>query len=197
LEGSTNAAAEQQQAKSDSVGLDISNHALTRLPAPLIDRLPLLSSLDLSSNFISSVAAHLPHFSGLVSLDLSHNFITSFSPRPQDHNATAPAAMDDNGQLRSPDASASGSFERLDRLHLADNRLWVVDQLPASLTELNVAHNAIEHLPRHLATLTQLRVLNVAYNKLLTDQGNVALYACRACVVCVVRVRVRVRVVLC
>jgi Leucine-rich repeat (LRR) protein len=109
-----------------------------------------------------------------VSLDLSHNFITSFSPRPQDHNTTAPAT-DDNGQLRSPDASASGSFERLDKLHLADNRLWVVDQLPASLTELNVAHNAIERLPRHLATLTQLRVLNVAYNNLLTDQGNVAL----------------------
>jgi Leucine-rich repeat (LRR) protein len=162
--------AAEQQPNDRAVSLDISSRALTRLPVSLIGRLPTLTSLDLSHNFISWVNVGLPQLTGLVSLDLSHNFIASFSPRLQDRSADE------------ADGNGSAPSERLESLHLTGNKLWAVDQLPTSLTELSVAHNAIERLPRHLATLTNLRVLDVSHNQLLTDLGTVQ--RCVPCVRC-------------
>jgi hypothetical protein len=152
----------------DDATLRLDRSALYRVPiddvaAAAASRPLPLTGLGLAHNFISSVSACLHRLPpGLQSLDLSHNLIASFVDLPHD----------------SDDADSNGKDEGVGRL-------------PRSLTELNLAHNIIERLPRHLASLANLRVLNIAHNNLTNDLGT------QVCVVLCGVVRVLCCVVSC
>jgi Leucine-rich repeat (LRR) protein len=138
------------------LALDLSNLALYTVPSAAIEELPPLSTIDLANNFISCLAPCRRHLTDLQSLNLSHNMLASFAQND--------ARIDDTGHWVSP-------FVRLERLNLSNNRLWCMDQLPITLTELNVANNVIDKLPQDFSTLTNLRVLDLSRNRLLTEQG--------------------------
>jgi hypothetical protein len=157
-----------ERSAGDEATLRLNRSALYRVP---IDDVTAaagqpLTGLGLAHNFISSVSACLHRLPpGLKSLDLSYNLIAAFVDLPR-------GSDDSNG-----DDEGEG-----------------VGRLPRSLTELNLAHNVIERLPRHLASLANLHVLNVAHNNLTNDLGTrVCVVSCRvvSCVrvlCCVVRV---------
>jgi Leucine-rich repeat (LRR) protein len=145
------------------LSLDLSNLALYTAPSAAIEELPPLSALNLANNFISCLAPCRRHLTDLQSLNLSHNMLASFAQND--------ARVDEHGRWVSP-------FVRLEQLNLSHNRIWCMDQLPTTLTALNVANNLIEKLPQDFATLTNLRVLDLSRNRLLTEQGTL----CVSCV---------------
>jgi Leucine-rich repeat (LRR) protein len=154
------------------LSLDLSNLALCTVPSAAIEELPPLSALNLANNFISCLAPCRRHLTDLQSLNLSHNMLASFAQND--------ACVDENGHWVSP-------FVRLEQLNLSHNRIWCMDQLPTTLTALNVANNVIEKLPQDFATLTNLRVLDLSRNRLLTEQGTSCVSCAFARVPCSVR----------
>ncbi len=150
-----------ERSAGDEATLRLDRSALYRVPIDDVTaaagQLLPLSGLGLAHNFISSVSACLHRLPpGLKSLDLSHNLIAAFVDLPRG----------------SDDAGSNGD----------EGEGEGVGRLPRSLTELNLAHNVIERLPRHLASLANLHVLNVAHNNLANDLGTqVCVVLCRVC----------------
>jgi Leucine-rich repeat (LRR) protein len=142
------------------LSLNLSNLALCAVPSGVIDELPPLASINLSNNFISCLSTSMRLLTDLKSLDLSHNLLASFSHTQHERGGGGGGG----GRGASP-------FLHLEGLNLSHNRLWCVDQLPTTLTELNVANNVIEKLPPDFSSLTNLRVLDLSRNRLTTDQG--------------------------
>lgn len=97
------------------------------------------------------------YISDLQSLDIAHNLLVSLSGQSD-------FAMNDVGQAVSP-------FFRLEQLNMSYNRLCKIDLLPITLTELDIANNFIEKLPKNFTTLTNLQVLNISRNKLVNSNG--------------------------
>lgn len=63
------------------------------------------------------------------------------------------------------------TFQRLEELHLADNALNKVPDLPSTLRKLNLAHNQITQIPAALFQIPNLRQLDLSHNPLGSLKG--------------------------
>jgi Leucine-rich repeat (LRR) protein len=146
--------------RAEADALNLGNLSLCAVPDSVLLGLPPRGSLSLANNFLASVSTSLHHLTSVRALDLSHNLIATFAQQ-----------RDFASSSRQPAEHGGGAWPNLTELNLGYNRLWCLEQLPVTLTSLNVAHNVIERLPKHISLLTNLRVLNLSHNKFAIIQG--------------------------
>jgi len=129
--------------------LDLSHNNLMSLPEGLLDNLPNLQVLFLSSNNFAQVPS-LSSLNSLHTIALKHN------------------------QLTHVDAASLPSS--LEALILTGNRITSVVNLPRlkNLRKIMLAHNQLESLPPGLHLCTRLEVLRLAANRITRPPFEVA-----------------------
>uniref|UniRef100_A0A7N2R9D9 non-specific serine/threonine protein kinase n=1 Tax=Quercus lobata TaxID=97700 RepID=A0A7N2R9D9_QUELO len=148
------------------ISVDLSNFQLEGPFSTFFCRLPSLSNLTLSNNFInSSLPVGISTCQNLKLLNLSQNFIEGPIPGALSRIPNL-RVLDLSGNNFSGEIPASfGEFRRLETLNLVNN--FLNGSIPISLgnisrlKELGLAYNSFSpsHIPSQLGNLTSLEVL--------------------------------------
>lgn len=108
--------------------------------------MPFLRQLDLSNNQLEQLPVSLSNCIWLKTLLLNKNKLIL-------------------------ESRYFSTFQRLEELHLADNALNQVPDLPATLRKLDLARNQVTHIPAVLFQIPNLRQLDLSYNPLSSIKG--------------------------
>jgi Leucine-rich repeat (LRR) protein len=147
--------------------LDCANNSISVAPRECFD-LPLLRKLVLTRNRLRTLDLSIAeHLTSLAIIQVSENELQQLPVGTFPGLLVLDASKNEIGEL-------AGEFlngcERLQRLHLANNRITYVapntfDQL-TQLTELDLSHNNLTQLEGDLSVLQALQTLDLSYNKL-------------------------------
>lgn len=153
-------------AKVDEGCLDLTSHALSRLPEG-VGEIKDITELRLFDNRLTSLPDTLSGLRRLSEIDITAN---RFTILPESLGTVMMLGKLDapNNEITSlPDALAG--LEHLSELNVSHNRLMAItDSLGTlrSLTRLDISHNRLVALPESLAGAVQLMHLDVSHNKL-------------------------------
>ncbi|XP_053605143.1 protein phosphatase PHLPP-like protein isoform X2 [Plodia interpunctella] len=156
--------------------LDLNDNRIAELPEEIC-QLTQLEELNVSENELKSIdcALSLPRLRSLIA---SHNFVTSFGVTSSEHPGAMGLEDQNKGEHRAPLTCVDlrhnrlkgsiilGNYEHLVSLDVSHNAVEVlVVSALRGLRELYAAHNALQHLAIHGASL---RILKAPYNQLET-----------------------------
>ncbi|XP_023341290.1 leucine-rich repeat-containing protein 40 [Eurytemora carolleeae] len=146
--------------------VDASKNLISIFPESLLDLLPLLFELNLSSNKLSSVPSWIQVGAKLQFLDLSNNKLQQLPEEMGELKHLREIVLSFN-QLSSipPSLCRCG---KLETILIANNKIAQLDVEALSalgqLAVLDLQNNAIESVPPELGNLTQLRALQLEGN---------------------------------
>eukprot|EP01119_Soliformovum_irregulare_P021762 TRINITY_DN7311_c0_g2_i5.p1 TRINITY_DN7311_c0_g2~~TRINITY_DN7311_c0_g2_i5.p1 ORF type:complete len:1018 (-),score=220.59 TRINITY_DN7311_c0_g2_i5:513-3566(-) len=142
--------------------INLAYNRLKAFPVGLLD-LPLISKINLKSNFIPSLPTDMHRLTSLVYLDISHNGITNLPVQclpPQLETLISTR----NGICELPDLS---HLTCLRHLNLTENNIADITPVASltALTSLSLGHNCIREV-EVLATLTRLEEVELSHNEI-------------------------------
>jgi len=146
--------------------LDLAHNALAKLA--FRGNFSMLQSLHLAHNQLRSLD-HWKLMPFLRHLDLSNNRIEHL-PLSLNTCVWLKTLLLDKNKLILKDQYFS-TFQRLEELHLADNALNKVPDLPSTMRKMNLAHNQITHIPAAPFQIPNLRQLDLSYNPVSSLSG--------------------------
>jgi hypothetical protein len=150
--------------------LDLSVNQIRRLPGQ-IGECGELSRLDLSSNYIDSLPVQIGKLENLIELNLAGNRRLKAIPEQIDRLKNLTILNLTNNSISKLPVQI-GELQKLTVLYLGENQL---DSLPVqigqlkNLKELYLNNNDLSSLPDEIGNLQNLEVLDISYNKKLTD----------------------------
>ncbi|GAB4025111.1 hypothetical protein GCM10028773_50000 [Spirosoma koreense] len=148
--------------------LDLSNNALTELPARLTADIPSLKRLSVYRNAIPDDSVFITRNKHLRSLNLQSNRLTHI-PKAVRQNRRLESLWMGNNQLKEVDVRLLRRLHRLTDLNLYNASLT---RLPNSMGRLkhvkvlDLYYNKLTELPRQLGRMKRLEQLAIAHNDL-------------------------------
>lgn len=154
--------------------LNISNNAITCLPAGIFDHYTNLNVLDLSENNISKIHEDaLAHLHNLTELNLEHNNIETIPAQLLEFNTRLIYLNCDANKLVSIPEELCSQLKQLETAYFIDNKLTHIDSNAfkrcVNLKWLGLANNQINTIyPEFLQPLIALNVLLLEGNPIKT-----------------------------
>ncbi len=151
-----------------STTLDLSSNQLTTLP-PEIGQLSRLQTLDLMDNQLTTLPPEITQLSQLQRLYLRSNQLTALPPEIAQLSQLQTLYLSANQLTTLPPEIAQ--LSQLQRLYLSSNQLTTlppeITQL-SQLQKLDLSDNQLTTLPPEIAQFSQLQRLFLSYNQLTT-----------------------------
>lgn len=147
--------------------LDLAHNALTKVE--FRGNFSTLQSLNLANNQLQTLPDTWKLMPFLRQLDLSNNQLEHL-PLSLSTCVWLKTLLLNKNKLVLKNHYFS-TFQRLEELHLADNALNQVPDLPATLRKMDLARNRVTHIPAALFQIPNLRQLDLSYNPLSSLKG--------------------------